>query len=147
MRKPLLAALALTMTLGACGRLNPANWGGGRPEPVDPAFAPVVATVDPRPLVAQVTSLRVEQTRDGAIVRATGLPPTQGYWQAELIARPLAEGVQVYDFRIVPPAPGQRVSTQASREVTVAAGLSRSDLAGIRQIVVQGAGNSLSSVR
>lgn len=147
MKKPLLAALALTMTLGACGRLNPANWGGGRDEPVDPAFAPVVQAADPRPLVAQVTELRVEETRDGAIVRATGLPPTQGFWEAELVARPLTDGVQVYDFRIVPPADGARVSTQASREVTVAAGLNRADLAGIRQIVVQGAANALSSVR
>ncbi|MDH2327652.1 hypothetical protein QCN27_12335 [Cereibacter sp. SYSU M97828] len=147
MRKPLLAALALTMTLGACGRLNPANWGGGRPEPMDPAFAPVVVAADPRPLVAQVTSLKVEETRDGAIVRATGLPPTQGFWQADLIARPLADGVLVYDFRIAPPVEDRRVSTQASREVTVAAVLNRADLAGIRQIVVQGAGNALSSVR
>lgn len=113
MRTPLLAVLALTLTLSACAavresRFNPLNWFGqsearaARSVPAD-AYAPVP---DPRPLVDQVIAMAVEPIPGGAILRATGLPPTQGFWDAELVqvegteAAPIDADVLVFDFRI-----------------------------------------------
>lgn len=149
MRLPLLAALTAVMLLTACGgfrdsRLNPRNW-FGRSALADIV---VVQTADPRPLVDQVLTMVVEPYPGGAIIRATGLPPTQGFWQAEL--EPLAvddNGVLVYEFRVFPPIIDRRPGTQASREITVATSLSDIKLQGITRIVVQGAQNARESRR
>jgi hypothetical protein len=152
MTKPLLAALSLTVVLGACGggfsaRLNPFNWFRGAQEVQPSALAVPAAAQDPRPLAQQITFLAVEPMQGGAIVRATGLPPTQGHWDAELVARPVADGVLIYDFRLVPPLTASAVSTQQSREVQVAAFLSTFKLESIREITVQTATNARSSRR
>ena len=153
MRKPLLAMLVGLMVLGACSRMrdsrvNPMNW-FGRAAAVEMAPQATPQTPqDARPLVTQVLSLQVEAMQTGAIVRATGLPPTQGHWDAELVARDLDEnGVQIYDFRLLPPVIPMAVSTQRSREVVVAVALSNTQLAKISRITVQGAANALSSQR
>lgn len=145
MTRPLIAALALTMLLSACApisRLNPLTWfGGARSEPAPEGL---VRATDARPLVAEVTALTVERTSTGAIVRAEGLNPTQGWWDAELVPqtslRPI-DGVVVYEFRIAPPVEPARISTPQSRTVTVATTLSPAELAAVREIVVLGAGN------
>lgn len=148
MKTPLLAGLALVLALGACGsRLNPMNWFGGSRESAPVTMDVAGVPVDTRPLVAQVISLDVKRMQGGAIVRAVGLPPTQGYWEAELVARPLQDGVQVFDFRVSPPPTQNAVSTQRSREISVAAFISNFQLEGIRQITVQSAGNALTSGR
>ena len=150
MRLPLLAALTAVMLLTACGgfresRLNPRNW-FGRSEPVDRVLAE--APADPRPMIDQVLMMVVEPYPGGAIVRATGLPPTQGYWDAALEPLPMDEnGVLVYEFRIFPPIVPRRAGTQPSREITAAASLSDIALQGVTQIVVQGAQNARASRR
>lgn len=153
MKLPLMAALTLTLAVSACGgiresRLNPLNW-FGRSQAVAPAaLMSSVDQADPRPLVEQVVSLSVEPMPGGAIVRATGLPPTQGYWRGELVARDIDEqGRLIYDFRIVPPPTPTRVSTPFSREVTVADFLSNQKLEEITQISVQGQINARSAAR
>lgn len=140
MRRAVLTGLAATLVLSACGgsRLNPFNWFRRSERTATVAPAPD-APADPRALVDQVTDLVVEPLTGGVVVRATGLPPTQGFWDAELVARPVEDGVLVYDFRVSPPAPGAAVSTVQSREITVGAYLSDIKLAGITQITVQGA--------
>jgi hypothetical protein len=152
-RMPLLAMLALTMTLSACGgfrqsKLNPFNW-FGRSQAV--AVVPLVSgdkAADPRPLVQQVVSMSVDPVPEGVIVRATGLPPTQGYWKGELVALPLDDkGRQVFEFRLAPPPEPTRVSTEFSREVTVGAFVSNLKLSSINEIVVQGETNARSSRR
>lgn len=149
MNTPLVAALCATMALGACStisnsRLNPFNWFGGSEET---AVVEVVKPADKRLLVSQVTTLKLEKMPGGVIIRAVGLPPTQGYWEAELVARPVEDGVIIYDFRIFPPITAQISSTPQSREVTVGAYLSDVKLDAIRQITVQGANNALTSRR
>jgi hypothetical protein len=151
MRLTVSAALIAITLLSACGgfrdsRLNPLNW-FGRSQPAEQVQVAATPT-DPRALVDQVLTMAVESYPGGAIVRATGLPPTQGYWEAELVARPLDEnGVLVLDFRVFPPVNGAGVVNQQSREVTVAYTLSDIKLSGISEIVVQGAGNARSSRR
>ena len=151
MRLPILAVLILGTTLTGCAtiresRLNPLNWfGQSRAAPVIELSA---LPEDRRALVAQVTLLKVEPYPGGAIVRATGVPPTQGSWEAELVARPLDEnGQMVYEFRVFPPRVDAVAGTPYSRQITVAAAISDIALQGVRTIVVQGAGNALSSRR
>jgi len=152
MRLSLTLALTAVMVLTACGsmresRLNPLNWFGGSREAQADEFG-VPAKIEARPLVDQVVSMSVEQTPYGAIVRATGLSPSQGYYDAELVARPLDEnGVLVYDFRLMPPPGPTPAGAPRTREVTMAAHLSKIKLASISEIVVQGAQNARSSRR
>jgi len=153
MRKPLLAAMTLVMLLSACGamresRLNPLNW-FRRSAPVQTTALVLPGDqVDVRPLVDQVVAMSVEPMLGGAIVRATGLPRAQGFWDGELVARPLGEdGALIFDFRLVPPPVATDISTQRSRQVTVAKFLSNTKLETITSITVQGAQNARSSRR
>jgi hypothetical protein len=148
--RPVLA-VTLCALLAGCGgfresRLNPFNW-FGRSEPR--AVVEVAEEVrDPRPLVETVLALSVEPIPGGAIVRARGQTPTQGWWQAELVPLDVDEaGVLVYEFRLSPP-PGQTdVNTPQSRQVDVAVFVSDTRLEPLREIVVQGATNARSARR
>lgn len=157
MRLVVMGLLVLTLALPGCARLrdskvNPFNW-FGRSKPV--ATQTVESVVPGRPadgriLIAEVTDLDVARQPGGAIVRASGLPPTQGWWDAELVAenggRPV-DGVMTYRFVIAAPLKATRTSTPQSRELTAAAYLSDVKLAEIREIVVVGATNSRASRR
>lgn len=147
MRKPLLAVLMAVLLVGACshGHRNvPAKI------PADPVTGVPLSQADPRPLVSQVTNLVVERVADGVIVHATGLPPTQGWWNAALVldgdGTPV-KGVLTLRFVLLPPTTPTPSSTPQSREITVAARLTEFQLAGVRQITVQGADNARSARR
>lgn len=157
MRLPLVTALALVAALSACGslgssRLNPLTWfGGGREEPLTLVPEGGYAVVeDNRALVERVAEIAVERMPGGAIVRAVGIAPTQGWWDAELVAEnggvPV-DGVLAYRFVIAEPAEAQRVSSEASRRITAAVVLTDRALAGVRQIVVRGQTNQMVSAR
>ncbi|MCG6903970.1 MAG: hypothetical protein LJE68_14945 [Rhodobacter sp.] len=145
----IILALMVVGTLANCSRvaesrLNPFNW-FGRSERTQVVVASN-PNADPRKLVAQIITLRVEKVPGGAIVRATGLPTRQGYYDGELlpvVAENAPEGVLSYEFRISPPLEQTRVSTQQSREVVVALFVSEQSLAGVRQIRVSAASNAL----
>lgn len=145
----LALVLGLSGGLAACGqsRLNPFNWFGRSEQRAKLDEVPVVAA-DPRALAAEVVSMSVDALPGGAIIRATGRAPTQGWWDAELVPRDLGEdGVLVLDFRVFPPITATDVNTPQSREVTVAIYLSDIKLAPLTEIVVQGQGNARSSRR
>ena len=150
---PVALSLALALALSGCGigksKLNPWNW--FKHEEVmtlEPKEGYPDVAKDPRELIAQVTALEVKQTQGGAIVAATGLTPTQGWWGAELLAendgKPV-EGVVTYRFVVAWPDPGSpaagRVSTPTSREVSAAAFLANARLAEVSKIVVVGETN------
>lgn len=151
MRLSIIAILVLSTALAGCGgfresRLNPFNWfRAAEPAAVTDLY---VRPEDPRALVAQVTDLKVEPYPGGAIVRATGLPPSQGFWEAELVEQPLDDqGRLVFEFRVFPPLDPQPAGAPRSREIVVAVALSTRKLDGVGAIVVQGASNALSSGR
>lgn len=150
MTRALLAAL-LALSLTGCGyvaksKLNPFNW-FGRSEPRETIVLPKEGT-DTRQLAAQVVDMQIEPYSAGAIIRATGLMPTQGWWDAELVPRPVDEnGVLVYDFRVFPPVADAPQGAPRTREVTVAVSISPQKLDGVREIVVQGETNARSSRR
>ena len=136
------AALAVLAVTG-CGvsetRLNPFNWfGGDRSEAITAEARAEVTT----PVIDQVVSLTVDPTPGGAIVSTVGLPPTQGFWDAELVRMPTDDpSVILFDFRILPPLERYPAGTQPSREVLGGTFLTNQDLAGVRTIAVQGAQN------
>jgi hypothetical protein len=125
--------------------MNPFNWFGKSEQTT--VVPPTEKAADPRLLVSQITDLKLEKMPGGVIVRATGLPPTQGFWDAELVARPVEDGKIIYDFRVFEPITPQNTSTTQSREVVVAAYLSNIKLDQIREITVQGAQNARTSRR
>lgn len=132
-----LMILALASTLTAC-------W-GSKDSQLDAAANPA-QIVDSRPVVQRVTSLEIEPIQEGVIIRATGLPPTQGWWNGELAPENLGQpkdGVMSYRFVLFPPENATRASTPQSREVTVAIFLSKIKLADVSTIVVAGQANSL----
>jgi len=158
------AALVIVLGLSGCagggfgsgggstsiGSLNPFGWFGGRKK-ADAAetLAPrggYVQDIDFRSSVDQITALNAEKTADGVILRAVGLPPTQAYYDAELVPVASDSATRLdFEFRISPPLQRPRVGTAFSREVYVATFLSQQDLRGIREVRVIGLRNSRST--
>ncbi len=143
--------LGLAAALAGCAgvrqsKLNPFNW-FKKSEPRETIVLPD-EKADPRPLVDTVLSMAVEPIPGGAVVRARGVSPTQGWWDAELVPQDLDDkGVLVYEFRLLPPTKRAEVSTQQSREIDVAIYISDVKLENVREIVVQGATNARVSRR
>ncbi|MGR3756970.1 MAG: hypothetical protein ACU0AT_07065 [Tranquillimonas sp.] len=153
-RRAIAAVLVLGLAAGCArvaeSRFNPFNWFGGSTEvaTLTPPEGYAAAPVDRRPLMDQIAALSVDRTPGGAIVRATGLPPSQGWWDGELVAAGEPEaGILTLQFRAVPPARPSRVSTPRSREVVVGLFLSDRELEGLREIRVNAARNARSARR
>jgi len=148
--RPLLV-LTVVAALAGCGgmrdsRLNPFNW--FKKSELRESIVLPQAQADARPLVEAVLDLKVEPIPGGAIVRARGRTPTQGWWQAELVPVEVEDsGILVYEFRLIPPVGRTDVNTPQSREVDVAIYVSDYKLEFLREIVVQGANNALTSRR
>lgn len=154
--KQLSALLLIALPLAGCSsisesRLNPTNWWDDAPrETLEPEGGYTPTVVDNRPLVAEVNALRIEPTLGGIIIHATGLPPFQQYWDAELVqvSEEIAPaGTLVYNFRLSPPVTPVARGTTRSRQVEAAAFASSTDLRGISRITVNGATNSQSRSR
>ncbi|MGY6411784.1 MAG: hypothetical protein ACXIUV_12285 [Alkalilacustris sp.] len=145
MTKPALAALAALMVLAGCGgvrqsALNPFTWfQGGASEPSIVPEGGFRARTDGRPLVAQVTELAVEPAQGGAIVRAVGLPATQGWWDAELQPdgdlAPV-DGELLLRFVVAPPRQPTPAGPPRSRELSAGVFVPTRTLAATRRITV-----------
>jgi hypothetical protein len=148
MTRALIALLVLTLTLAACGglrdsRVNPRNWFNRSSS--EPTLGPTRVTTDNRPLVPQVSSMVIEQTSTGAIVRAEAVMPTAGWWDAELVpendGRPI-DGVMTYRFVAARPRQPVSVTSEPARTISAAAVLSVFDLEVMTEVVVIGAENT-----
>lgn len=158
MRSTLLLLLLISMTVTGCARvadsrLNPLNW-FGRSQAVQntdaegnlrPLVMPgeLVTIVDSRPLVGSVSSLSIDRTPDGAIVRATGQTSGQGFYNAELVAIEADGGTLTLAFRASAPATRQA----GTQNITAAYVLTNAELANIRRVRVQAQSNALVSSR
>jgi hypothetical protein len=150
MQRRAVLILPVAALVAGCGftesRLNPFNWFGGGEEEVATFVPPDPVEADTRPLIAEVTALSIERTPGGAIVRATGLPPTQGFWGAGLLVenRGVADdgGTLTYQFRVLPPEDPASASTRQSREIVVGLFLTNQALEGVRAIRVVAEGNA-----
>lgn len=130
-------ALTVLLSLAACGtRLNPLNWFGGEREQritVETSGTRAADEASPFVYVTELTQLSVEQTTSGAIVRATGVTPVQGYYEAELDLVEQTETTLVYEFIALPPLGNETAGLQ---EISVGTELTVGELAGIRSITV-----------
>ena len=135
----ILSVVAISLA-GCATRLNPFNWfGGDREERV--SVEEVVEVLDNRQLAGEVLSLQADALPGGAIINAIGLPPTQGYWEADLVETSREGGNLTMEFRIFPPSTPTPAGTLRCREVLAGRYMSTQDLDGIRTIVVQGQNN------
>ena len=148
-RRNVVVSLLAVGAVGACGRvrdsrLNPFNWfGRSRDETVEVEQSDF--NDDPRRYVEQVVSLNVDPTPEGAIIRTVGLPPFQGYWDAELVQRSDPDPTRlIYEFRVAPPLRQTRQGTQPSREIIAGIAVSNARLRGVRTITVVGRANQRS---
>lgn len=148
---PFVVLPAFTLALGACSggsaNLNPLSWF----QSSGPKSVAVVPTggftedQDGRLLVSQVVELKSLQSAGGIILRAKGLPPRLGYWDAELVPQNRGEpveGVLTYEFRIAEPQQHSLTGQPRQRDVYVGRFMSDRTLAKVRSIRVIGAGNS-----
>ena len=149
MRIPLLALMIAALLLPGCARLreariNPFNWFKTSEAATLEPSGGYTNIADNRALVDQVLTLVIDPVPGGALVRATGLPPSQGYWSAALVndsdGKPV-DGTLTYRFVVYPPATPAPISTQASREITAGIYISTINLADVRQISVVGSTN------
>lgn len=159
--RPVPALIVAGFVLAGCGsQLNPFNWFGGSREVVtvaegetNPLIPAQRSNLIQRPEavyqgvpVDQVTELRIERTRSGAIVLASGLAARQGASQARLSPQPVAEGddaqLRTYVFNVVYPAFDTAVGPETTRQVTVAQSISAEALDEIRTIRVVAARNA-----
>ena len=162
MLRTTLLGTAVLLTLSGCARisesrLNPFNWFGNSQEVATPSepreIRPLVpegrrtVIVDGRQMVSSVTALRVDRSATGAIVRATGLAPTQGYYNAELVSTGVSNGVLMLEFRAQAPAGFEAEGTTRSRQINAAYIIDTADLSGIRTVRVQAATNARTSGR
>lgn len=87
----------------------------------------------------------LERGYGGVIIRATGVAPTQGYFNAVLIpqndARPDEAGVVTLRLAAVPPLSPQAIGPERSRLLMTAAFMTELRLRGVRTIRVISAGN------
>jgi len=160
LRTTLLASTVL-LTLSGCARiadsrLNPVNWferstqapvtATGERRPLVPEGRTTVV-VEGRPLVQSVTALSVDRTPTGAIVRAIGTAPTQGFFNAQLVSAGQSNGVLTLEFRAQAPAGFQAQGGARSRQISAAYTISSEDLATIRSVRVQSQTNVRTSGR
>ena len=148
--KQLALLLACALLLAGCGsaresRMNPFNWFGSSRE--GPQLGEISTVQDNRPAVEQITALSVERTSSGALVRAEGLVPTLGWWDAELVAenhgRPV-DGVMTYRFVAAAPRTPQPTGSVRARTIVAAVPISEIMLEQTARVVVAGATNSRS---
>lgn len=103
----LFALAGCSRETGGSGRWNPLTWFDTRDVPDTLVPVEQRLSTDNRLLVQQVTDVAIERTPGGVIIVAKGLPPTQGFWQADLVLD-RADGIPTggtltYQFRIAPP--------------------------------------------
>ena len=148
-----ITAVAIcSLLMAGCARIgesrfNPVNWFGSD-EDTTTVSAPIIEE-DPRPLIPEISDLRIERSPGGAIIRATGVPPAQGWHGGVLV--PLSDGpidgVLTFAFRAIPPDGITPSSTQQSRELVVAVFIPEQQLQRTRTVRVMGARNLRSARR
>lgn len=145
--------LAMVVLISGCSggfSLNPFNWFRSGPEVETLSELDVQTVTDSRPLIQTVTSLSIDRTPGGAIVRATGLPSVQGWHSADLVAENDGDpinGILTYAFRAAPPEIAERSSTVQSRELVVGKFIPELTLVNVREIRVVGQTNIRSARR
>ena len=137
--------LALLVGLAACGnsRSNPFSSESDEERNRMQVLEQQISA-EGRELVAHVSAVRADGNPNGVILIATGLPDSQGYWNAQLV--PLndeipAGGVLSYEFVVSKPAESIGVGSPESREIVVGRYINNRKLRGVSDIRVVSASN------
>lgn len=150
MKAPLAALLVSSLALAGCGgfsesRMNPRNWFGESRAEARPELGPTTLVNEGRPLVPQVTTMTIERTSSGAIVRAEAVMPSTGWWQPALVpenfGRPQG-GVLTLRFVASPPVNPMPGPSAAVRTITAVYALTQAQLDTTAEVVVVGESNS-----
>lgn len=161
MLRATLLTITVLLTLSGCARLsdsqlNPLNWFGNSTQaPVTSAgdrltlipAGRATVIIDGRSMVQSITSLSIDRSSSGAIVRAVGVAPTQGYFNAELVNRGVTNGVLTLEFRAQRPNGIEVSGSDRSRQINVAYPLDASELSAIQSVRVEAATNARTSRR
>lgn len=150
-----IALLGLTASLLAgCSTIadsavNPLNWFGssGSPTTAAAATGPLVppgalAPAADRRVPMAVTGVEVARTDSGALIRAGGVAPGAGYFNAQLVRVGIDNGIMV--LRLVAEAPAT-AALAGDRSVTAATTLNNATLSGLRGVRVEGATGAVSA--
>ncbi|SIQ78082.1 hypothetical protein SAMN05421641_11415 [Paracoccus thiocyanatus] len=165
MRSLTLGILACAMLVPAgCGRmgdsgLNPLRWfGGGAPrqQTLEPEGGYPITAEDGRLPLAQVTAAKWEPLYEGRLLVVTGLAASKGWWDVALVTevpmprgRIRADQDGVLRLRLVGKPPladtfaAANPPNPASDMATVALTIPNAALAGLREVVITGAGNAI----
>ena len=101
-----------------------------------------------RPLAFQVTDLSVERSAVGIIITAIGVMPTQGWYEGTLVRVEKDNTSEaIYEFHATKPLGSPPIGTVRSREIIAGSFLSSDEAAGLRNIRVVSASNSLTRNR
>lgn len=162
--KSVLILSAAAAALSGCGRLgdsswSPTSWLSDAPDEqgtLEPTEGYTTAD-ETRILIAHVGSAKMEPLTEGRLLVVTGIGPTKGWWDAALVSdtrgprdviAPDPDGVLRLRFVANPPLAGTAESRiPANPDVdtlTVGLALSHRMLSRTQQIIITGAGNSIS---
>lgn len=157
---PLTPALAFSLLLSGCGSfsgdsgLNPLGWfgGGDRADTLAPKGGYPTVAEDSRQPIAHISNATMKDVPDGKLLVVTGMAPTKGWWDAELIPetqevagrlRGDADGILRLRFVARPPySDSVDARTPANPNVdmiTTAIPISAITLTSLRGITVSGA--------
>ena len=149
-----IVLIGLVVVVSGCSggignsRLNPLNWFNGQNTSAQtsgsllPSNA-VAGITDTRPLMAQVSQVRLDRTNGGYILTATGVGLQSGYHSVDLVPSTGSSAQElVFNLRALPPARSYPNQSATARSVSAAFFLSDSQLIGIRRIRVNAAQNA-----
>lgn len=162
-RKTLAILACSALTLVGCSRigdsgLNPLGWLGGSSQPttLEPEGGYPTANQDERQLVAHVSGAQWQPMYEGRMLVVTGLANTKGWWNLALVTeepmprgrtRPDQNGVLRLRLLGNPPLPNSfeaaNAASPASDTFTVSMVLSNNAMINLREVVITGAGNSV----
>ncbi len=158
---PLLIA---TLALAACGGSDsdsgwsPSGWfKSSGPTTLEPEGGYPTSNTDPRPGMPSVTGAQWKTLNEGRLLLVTGMAPTKGYWDVGLIPErpsptgrlsPDPDGTLRLRFVAWPPPPDSQAARMAanpqSDQITSAVSIPSNTLAGIKQVVISSASNTIS---
>lgn len=159
-RSTFALVIAVTVLTGCQSRWNPVNWFNGSDEvnsvpegEVNPLLPRQTNGIFARPddlypgkPVDQVTDLRIDRTRSGAIIVAQGVGTRQGLYNAQLtpvnIDEVPVDGVLTYTFDVVYPNYRTVVGAEQTRTITAARSISNEVLSDTRVVRILGARNT-----
>ncbi|TRW96267.1 hypothetical protein FNJ84_13350 [Paracoccus sp. M683] len=164
MKRLTVPLLIATLAVAGCGGRysdsgwNPLGWFGSDrgPTSLEPEGGYATTNTDARPGIPAITGAHWEVLNEGRLLVVTGLGATKGYWDAELITEapspsgrltPDPDGVLRLRFVAWPPPADSDAARMPARPetdtISVALTLSSNVLAGVQQVQISGATNTI----